>query len=303
MNKNPDEMSTYSSLFYGLMKIMRYREINNRRFLEEIASGITRTAGAVPFPPKGLTRRYTVETSFALDSHVFTIRPRAKANGRVILYLHGGAYIRKAAVQHWNFIGAFLRAGYTVVFPDYPLAPRCSWREAHELAHILFQGLMAEYGSKNLVLMGDSAGGGLALALAQRLRDEKGPQPSHIVMLSPWLDVGMNNPAIAAMEHLDPFLPAEGLQAAGASYARDLPVTDPRVSPLYGSFEGLGNMSLFTGTYDLLNPDARLMRDSCAEKGIPLKYFEYPKMLHVWMIFGFPESGRAVGEILKTLDE
>jgi acetyl esterase/lipase len=115
--------------------------------------------------------------------------------------------------------------------------------------------------------MGDSSGGGICLALAQRLREENLPQPRRIVLLAPWLDASLSNPEIAALDNIDPFLDEDGLKYAGSVYARDVDPKNYLVSPLYGSLRGLARVTLFIGTCDILFPDCRKLRDLAAAEG------------------------------------
>ena len=295
-------MSIMSSVLYGIMKIIRFRESNDKAFLAEVKTGIHRDKRAKPFPTQKLAKRCIIETKTVLGDQVFTLNPRSGKNNGTILYLHGGAYLRRAAKQHWDFVYSLVyEYGYQVVFPDYPVAPEKSYRDVFEMTAELYHLLAEKSVPGNIILMGDSAGAGLALAFAQKLRDEQGQKPKHIVLLSPWLDVSMSNPEIPDAENKDPFLMARGLKAAGEAYAKGISTKNPLVSPIYGDLHNLGQLTLFTGTYDLLNPDARKLKGLCDQQGIKINYFEYPKMIHDWMIFGFPESKKVLQQINQII--
>jgi len=291
-------MSTRSKLFYLIMKIIDYRAIIVRQFLAVVKKGEHSDSDEKTIPPAKLSKSCTVLTNHVLGSKVFTLVPKSGTRKTVILYFHGGAYIRGAVKQHWDFVSHFVRnTGCTVVVPDYPLAPQYGYKDVFERMEMVYRDLIGKHQPENIILMGDSAGGGLALALAQRLRDIQVVQPAQIIMLSPWLDISMTHPGIPDIQKKDPFLSAIGLKAAGEAYAKDLSTKNRLVSPVYGDFHGLGKLSLFTGTYDILCPDARKLKSICDQQGIPLNYFEYPKMVHVWMLLGFPESEKVIGQI------
>jgi acetyl esterase/lipase len=149
--------------------------------------------------------------------------------------------------------------------------------------------------------MGDSSGGGISLALSQRLREDGQPQPGHVILLSPWLDATLSNPDIPAIDKIDPFLGVEGLKYGGEVYARDV---DPRsylVSPVYGNLKGLAPITLFIGTRDILWPDCRRLRDRAREEGVALDYREYDGMVHDWMLGPLPEAKRAIREIVEKI--
>ena len=165
----------------------------------------------------------------------------------------------------------------------------------------LYKDILKTIDAENLIFMGDSAGGGLALALAQKLKEENLPQPKQLILLSPWLDLAMDNPGIKLIDPLDPFLGIEGLKKAGKAYAGDTPLTHPLLSPIFGSMEGLGRISLFMGSKDILAADARKLVSTCLSNGIAIHYREYQDMFHVWMFMNFPESKRAVVEIIQLM--
>ena len=149
--------------------------------------------------------------------------------------------------------------------------------------------------------MGDSAGGGFALALAQKMLTEGVVQPSQIILLSPWLDISLSNPLIEQLDMLDPFLGIEGLKLAAQAYAGDTSLNHYQLSPIHGPLDGLGQISLFIGTKEILLADTRKLKDLMHRKNIPLNYFEYEDMVHVWMFLNLPESKKARQQIIDLL--
>ena len=131
----------------------------------------------------------------------------------------------------------------------------------------LYNELASGAGSSNITIMGDSSGGGISLALAQRLREDGHEQPGHVVLLSPWLDATLSNPEIAEFDKIDPFLGVAGLKYGGEVYARDVDPKSYLVSPVYGSLKDLAPVTLFIGTRDILYPDCRKLRDKAHVEG------------------------------------
>jgi acetyl esterase/lipase len=125
-----------------------------------------------------------------------------------------------------------------------------------------------------MILMGDSSGGGFALALAQNLRVEN-IKLRQLILLSPWLDITLTNPLIKYLDPEDPFLEAESLKQAGTLYSKGINADHYLLSPINGSLKGLGKISVFIGSKDLLVADARRLRDRAQMEGIDLNYFEY----------------------------
>jgi epsilon-lactone hydrolase len=248
--------------------------------------------------------RYRIAERAFHGCRVFTVAPRQAATNRHILYLHGGGYFAPIMREHWWLVGRLVRRLRCIArVPLYPLAPEHTAREV--LAHMmgLTREVLDSLGPGNVSLIGDSAGGGMALALAQQLRDQKAPLPRALVLLSPWLDATVSDPRQRALARIDRLLDIPGTCAAGRIYAGDLPLTDPRVSPLFGTLRGLPPIAVFTGTHDLLNPDARHLKEKAEQEGARLKFREYDGMFHVWVAGPpIPETRQAVDEIAAFIE-
>lgn len=252
--------------------------------------------------PRRLRRRYDVEQRDVDGFPCYTIRRRGGGTGPHVLHLHGGAYVQQIEAHHWRFAERLIGLLDAVVtVPLYPLAPAHDVTETLPWVRSVYDRTLADEEPARRILMGDSAGGGLCLALAQWLRDEGHPQPGRIVLLSPWLDVTMNGPQVAEQDARDPYLAAPGLAEAGRRYAGPLEVEDPRVSPLFGSLDGLAPMAVFIGTRDVLLPDARRLRKDAAKAGVPLDYWEYTGMVHNWPMRRLPEARRALDQLTELL--
>ncbi|MCX8013698.1 MAG: alpha/beta hydrolase, partial [Rectinema sp.] len=229
---------------------------------------------------------------------VHVLIPKVQICARSILYLHGGSYLFTFTRQHWNFLARLAeRTGSIIIAPDYPLAPGHVWSDAYRFLFSLHEALCRFISFGNIILMGDSAGGGLALGYAMALRDRGLPMPATLILLSPWLDVTLDNPQIADMQNTDPMLNAEALRKAGRAWAGHSNPRRPEISPLYGDVHGLPHVSLFIGTHDLLLPDCRKFKNICTVRGVPLDYYEYEHMMHVWMMLPVDESKEALGQI------
>lgn len=253
-------------------------------------------------PPRRLYFRHRVEQREVFGCRVWTLAPAAGAGPLHLLFLHGGAYVNGLVPAYWPFLGRLVdRLRCTLVVPEYPLAPAHHAGEVHSLVLTLYRELGAACGGRALAVMGASSGAGLALALAQELRGLGIPEPGRLLLISPWLDVSMRNPALADADRLDPLLDLEGLRDAGRLYAGDRATDDPVVSPLYGPLEGLPPMTVLVGTHDLLLPDARRFRDLARAAGATLDYHEFPGMLHEWTLHRLPESRAAVDLICDSL--
>lgn len=239
-----------------------------------------------------------------MGSNVFTLNHPIAKSSICVVYLHGGAYVQGFTKLHWSFITQMIESTHcTVIAPDYPLAPQYTYKATFELVISVYKQVTVNTDPANIILMGDSSGGGLALAIAQQLKKDNVSQPAQIILLSPWLDITLSNREIEALDSRDPSLGIKGLLMAGRAYAGD---TDPYhflLSPIYGSLEGLGFISVFAGTNEILVADTRKLKQIADAKGIPFRYFEYPGMIHAWMLLGFPESRTARKQIFELIDE
>ena len=289
--------SIQSKAINVLLRIMRMKRTVNR-MRQRVESG-DRTYSE---PSKRLHRKYLIAKR-TINSHlVWTIAPKQNASEKHVIYLHGGAYVNSFAPQHWDFMSKLVdMLGCTVTAPNYPHAPEHNVHDVFALMLPLYNELAAVAGSANITIMGDSSGGGISLALAQRLREDGHAQPGHVVLLSPWLDATLSNPEIAEFDKIDPFLGVEGLKYGGEVYARDVDPKSYLVSPVYGSLKDLAPVTLFIGTRDILYPDCRKLRDNATAEGAYLDYREYDQMVHNWMLGPMPEAKHALAEIVETI--
>jgi acetyl esterase/lipase len=253
--------------------------------------------------PRQLFSEFKIDTSRVCGRNVYIISPKEKASGQYVLYLHGGAYINNIFRQHWKFAEIVIRATHcTFVLPDYPLAPAATYQEAFVMLYAIYNNLLAKTQAGNIILMGDSAGGGLALALAEKQQKEGIPHAGHIILLSPWLDVSMTNPEIKEVEKKDAMLQANSLVEAGKVWAGNSDSKNYLVSPIYGSLEGLPPISLFIGTHDILMPDCRKLKTMMDQQGLLINYYEYPRMFHDWiMLTNLDESQVAISQIVSLI--
>jgi acetyl esterase/lipase len=257
------------------------------------------TSTEVPTPvPKSMYKKYDIQEIIVNNRKVWTIKPKENVSDKVVLYLHGGAYVSTIKKHHWKFTEKLLlKTNATIVIPDYPLAPSSNCENAIDLVGQVYQELLKKHTPENIYLMGDSSGGGLALGFAMHLSKENKPQPNQIILLFPWLDVTMSNEDILKIDKKDKILGIEPLQIAGKAFAGELDLKDYRVSPIYGDLSGLGKISVFVGTHDLFVADCRKLKSLANTSNISMNYFEYPKMFHGWVLATMKESKVALGQI------
>ncbi|QTD56719.1 alpha/beta hydrolase fold domain-containing protein [Parasphingorhabdus cellanae] len=260
-------------------------------------------AKKVAAPGKAIHRKFDV-TETVKDGHpIFTLSPQS-GSGRRILYIHGGAYVLDMQPGYWGLLGEMVhRTDAAVVAPCYPLTPEHDWQQSYDWMMAVYDELVAEVDADNIIIMGDSAGAGFALGLTQILRDQGKAMPHKMVLLSPWLDVSMTDPMQPALAKKDRILGIDGLRAAGRWWAGESgEVGAPPVSPLFGRLDDLPPIAVFTGTFDLLWPDARKFKEKAEAADLFLNYFEFPAMQHVWMLFPIPEAKKARQQIAAFIN-
>lgn len=269
-------------LFLLLLKLLGRR----RRFesIEGLRAAVERdrkTASAEP--PASVRKRCAIGRRHVGGHDCCTLAPLSGAGPVQLLYLHGGAHVAEISPFHWRLLAEFAETtGCVAHVPIFPLAPEHTYRPAYAMVNEIYRGLAAAHDPRQLVLMGDSAGGGLALALAQGFAALGLPQPRDIVLISPWLDLTVSNPAIPALEADDPWLARPGLEEAGRWWAGGEDPGLPHLSPVHGPLQGLGRLTVFIGTRDLLLADCRALRDRAAAQGVHVEMYEAPGMVHVW---------------------
>lgn len=253
-------------------------------------------------PPKSALKRITFREEMRGADKIFHAAPKNGATSPVrLLYLHGGAYVFDLQGVQWKLVSSLIsRTGAEVVAPIYPLAPEHSWREALAMVQKVYLDLVAENGANNIVIFGDSAGGGLVLSLAHALRDAALPAPAALVLFSPWLDVSVSGPDQPELARRDPALTIDFLRETGLMWAKDVATNDPRPSPLFADQTGLPPTILFTGTSDILDSDAKRL---AAIAGTNVTLREYPNMVHVWPIAPIPEGTRALDEAVAFIKQ
>ena len=235
---------------------------------------------------------------------IYEVTPRRGAPSGNAVYLHGGAYVEEISSLHWNLVAHLASSTLTrFSVPIYPLAPGATASEVVPTATDIAADLIGEVGADRLTLMGDSAGGGMSLAVALQLRDRGLPAPRHTLLISPWLDISMSDPGISDLERVDPILAPAGLKVAGALYRGTLDERDPLVSPIHGDLRGLGHVTMFSGTHDILNADARRFVQAASAAGVSLDYFEAPGMVHAYPLLPIPEAEKARRAMEKVLGE
>ena len=234
------------------------------------------------------------------------IVPPNAAPGRVLYYLHGGAYSVGSITTHRWLIGQLARAGQARALAiDYRLAPEHPFPAALEDAVAGYRWLVAQgYDPSHIAIAGDSAGGGLTLATLIYLRDAGDPLPGAAVCLSPWTDLAATGNSLQTRARTDPWFDPSGVPKTARVYLADADPWDPLASPLYADLHGLPPLLIQVGECEILLSDSTRLAEKARAAGVDVTLEVWNGMFHVWQIFAWfvPEGRQAIeriGEFLK----
>jgi epsilon-lactone hydrolase len=216
-----------------------------------------------------------------------------------LLYLHGGSYTAGSLASHRALTARIAQASACeAVAVAYRLAPEHPFPAGLDDAAAVYRQLLADgTAPETLVLVGDSAGGGLTTALLLRLRDDGVALPAGAVLLSPWLDLTMSSDAVTSIAEADPMLRADALSHAAASYAGDN-IHHPLISPVFADPAGLPPLLILVGTAEILLDDSRTFAERARAAGVEVDLDVEDDLIHVWpFIDGVPESAAAMDRI------
>ena len=217
---------------------------------------------------------------------VFVVTPKdGEISNTKILYFHGGSYMAEMSEYHWNFIRKLtIDTKSTIIIPDYPLAPKYNYKDVYNMVEPLYKEVVEKINVNDLIVMGDSAGGGLALGLLEKVSEEDIAMPSKTILISPWLDVRLTNPEIDEVQKEDKELNKETLKLAGIAYAGNDGINSYLANPIDGDLSRLGDITIFTGTSDILNPDVHVLEKRAKEQGKDIEVREYNGAGHIWIV-------------------
>ncbi len=216
----------------------------------------------------------------------------------MMLYLHGGGYFACSAVTHRPITGGFARHGFTVFAPDYRLAPEHPFPAAVEDALASYRALLALHGAGRLVVAGDSAGGGLALATLLAAREAGLALPSALVLFSPWTDLAATGASIQVNAARESMLVAARISEVAALYLQGVSPETPLASPLYADLAGLPPTLIQVSEREILLDDSRRVAEKMNAAGGRAELSIWPNLPHAWQISQafLPEARQALAQ-------
>ncbi|WP_323040608.1 alpha/beta hydrolase fold domain-containing protein [Gemmobacter sp.] len=253
-----------------------------------------RVASVLPAPP------FLLNLPGAAPLHRITAGPVEE--DAVILWFHGGAYVAGAPGTHAAMLGRLSRLSrLAVIAPDYRKAPEHPAPAAYDDARAAHAALLHQgWPARRIVLGGDSAGGGLALALLADLC-ARGLRPACCIVFSPWTDMTLSGASLRANAAADPLLPVSRIEEARAQVIGGLAPDDPRLSPLHARYTNPPPVLIQVGGDEILLDDSRRMADRLRDAGAEVVLEEWPRAPHVWQFFDgwLPEARAALRNVAR----
>lgn len=254
-----------------------------------------------------IPRRVDVQQTIVRDIPAEWLVPADASDRRVILYLHGGAYTMGSCATHRALASRIAVASRTPVLqPEYRLAPEHPFPAALHDCVAAYRWLVdSGIPPQKTLVAGDSAGGGLAVALALTLRDDDFPLPAAIVCISPWVDLELTGESLRSRAKVDPICSLEESRINASQYVGK---SDPRsalISPIYADLHGLPPLLIHVGDREILLSDATRLAERARDDGVEVELKVWEGMWHVWHLLAayVPEGKQAVREIGAFINE
>jgi len=253
---------------------------------------------------EGVTRR---DTDLA-GVPTITVQPAIGTPDRTVIYFHGGGYVSGSPPERYLPLAAAvaLAANATVHAVDYRLAPEFRFPAAHDDCVSAYSRLVAGGGVDpgSLSVLGDSAGGNLALAVTVAARDRRLPLPARVAMISPFADLTFSGPSIEQRRDVDPYVTRALLESMAADYLGGSDPADPRCSAVLADLKGLPPLLIQVGDKEILYDDATRIRDRALTAGVDVTFESWEHGIHVWPVYiasGLPESAQAIEHLATFL--
>lgn len=278
----------------------------NENLRNKFAAG---SDNAVPEKEYKYSEQYTVEYVKLPNCNAEYIKPKENFSKWIIIQLHGGGYVGGLKNSYRNLAGLYSQAGdgAAVLSVDYRLAPENVFPSALDDALSAYEWAIERgYSEADIIVAGDSAGGGLALSLCHFLKDNNRRLPCAVIAMSPWADLTGSGASYKDNVEIDPVFGSRPEVVIGSTYIGEDSGENPYISPMFGDFSGFPKLLIQVGTDEMLLSDSRSVRDKAQEAGVFVEYTEYQGMFHVFQMAGklMPESKQAweqVGEFIASL--
>lgn len=231
---------------------------------------------------------------------VFEMLPQKEVK-TTIMYLHGGGYINNFSIYHWKFlISLAKKRGYGLTVPNYPLLPKYTYKESHQKVLSYYKEYSKKNSMENIVIAGDSAGGGFVLSLLQELKQVNLPLPKKAILISPFVDVTGANKALSKKDSLVDY---EATILIERAWANNENPKLPAISPLYGDCKDLPPIEIYVGTNEILYDQCIALSEKLKQSGNDVKIHIGHQMGHDYPIYPIPEGYLAREQMIKFIEK
>lgn len=275
-------------------------DTNSDKFAKHLEAAKKAADAPFAFPPK-LNFKSDVEVSQDEGITVVTFN-RQSDQQPTVFYLYGGALVDQPQPEQWLFCDRLAQeSGARIIVPLYPLVPGHQYQDDYQVIEQLYHDLMETMPSSQVTLLGDSAGGLLALGFAESLGQMGLPQPRHVVLFSPWLNIKLDNPLIKKYEEQDVMLAPEGLRRIGQMWAGRLDPTDYHLSPINGDLHSLRDVRVYVGTNEIMAPDVFELERRLRQAKVSSKVTMARGLFHTYPVYDFPEGREVVSQVAELV--
>ena len=281
-----DKMSIIAKIEEKILKFTKLKFMDSKENVDDFLENSLESSNK---PVKSIFKSIDIN-----GMQVFTFGDKNAKN--TILFIHGGAYVMELNYQHSLYCYFLSKLDAYVLLPVYPLAPSHKANETFDLIRGLYEQLASR---DNLILMGDSAGGGFVHSFCQYLNTVNLNQPKKIITFSPWVDISMSNPPYDSEN--DPILGEVGLREIGKSWAGNWNTQNWKVSPLFGDNTGLADTLIFVGENEIFHRDIKKYVENLKRDGVNVRLITGPELFHIYPLFPIPEAISAYKEIKKEI--
>ncbi|MEM6898752.1 MAG: alpha/beta hydrolase, partial [Pseudomonadota bacterium] len=215
------------------------------------------------------------------------ITPAETLGARTLLYFHGGGYILGSPASHRAFVSELTtRLKATAYSMDYRLAPEAPFPAAPEDGLVTYRGLLdMGIDAADIIIAGDSAGGGLTMATALKIKEAGLPQPAALMPISPWVNMACDGWAFSVMDGRDPMITYDGLSDMAANYLNGADAADPIASPIHADLSGLPPVLIQVGSEEALLSDSTTLAERAGTARVDVTLEIWPGMIHVFQVF------------------
>jgi acetyl esterase/lipase len=286
-------MASWQSHFLDLwMRVLVKRRLRGEADIDRVRAIL---AGATLPVPAGIRVRDDVVGGVKGEWVSGPGTPKA-----TLLYLHGGGYFACSPRTHRPITAAYAAHGFSVFVPDYRLAPENPFPAAVEDAQAAWHGLLAAgHAAKDLTVSGDSAGGGIALALLLSLRDKGAAMPAAAALLSPWTDLAATGASIRSNARRDAMFTEAGILNCSQLYLGGRDPKTPLASPVYADLKGLPPLLIHVGKREMLRDDSTRVAERAQADGVGVDLRIWPVVPHVWQLAQFVPEARESMRLLS----